>query len=107
MNVIQPTVGRVVHYYPGKNEGGPAGTVMELGSPRAAIITEVWDGRCVNLVVFNANGEVDNPGGHTSVPLIQPGDPEPDPAEGFYCAWMPYQIGQAEKTDEIRREQSS
>ena len=103
MKPIKPTVGRVVHYYPNKAEAGPPGTVMELGSPRAAIITEVWGERCVNLTVFDANGRIDEPGGHTSVPLVQPDEPEPDPQEGGYCTWMPYQLGQAERTAEAER----
>lgn len=84
--MIKPTVGRVVWFYP-------------LGSkptdqPLAAIVAHVWSDTCVNLAIFNANGvPMEKP--PTSVFLVQEGAEVP--SGGFYCAWMPYQIGQAKK----------
>ena len=71
---MTPTVGRIVYY---KNN------VKE----QAAIITEVWSDRCVNLTVFNGNGNVEY---HTSV------------VRGYGSGqwdWMPYQKAKAEAGD--------
>lgn len=46
----------------------------------------------VNLTVFDSNGVPHSP---TSIQLVQ-GD-EPKPEHGYFCAWMPYQVGQAAK----------
>lgn len=85
--MISPTVGRVVWFYPrGANQSD---------QPLAAIITRVWSDTCVNLAIFDANGvPMSNP--PTSNLLIQ--DSNPIPSGGQYCAWMPYQLGQAAKT---------
>lgn len=88
--MINPTVGRVVWYWPGQ-VGDPG-----FGSgPQAAIVTHVWSDRMVNLAVFAPNGTHYS---RTSVVLIQPGDDGAAPGRP-YCAWMPYQLGQAAKTD--------
>jgi hypothetical protein len=76
--VIEPTVGRVVHYYdspPSAHRG-----------PRLAMICYVWNSRMVNLTTCDPNG---NWSGRTSVTLVQPG--EEKPTQGAYCEWMPYQ----------------
>lgn len=91
--MIKPTVGRVVWFHP---EGGFSGVTNDKTQPLAAIVTYVWHDRMVNLVVFDHNG---TPFGKTSVQLVQ----EEDSVEGsyvpqgYYCEWMPYQIGQAAK----------
>lgn len=87
--VIKPTVGRVVWYF-------PLGRRHTKGdAPLAAIVTHVWSDTCVNLAIFDANGRtMDNP--PTSILLIQEGTTVPD---GLYCMWMPYQMGQAAKTE--------
>ena len=92
--MIKPTVGRVVLYTPLKTDG----LVYTPGEKLAAIVCKVWSDTCVNLAVFDANGIATN---RTSVPLIQE-DNQPVP-EGFYCEWMPYQIGQAAKTEELEK----
>lgn len=93
MSVIKPTVGRVVWFYPKDR------LVQE--PPLAAIVTAVWGDRCVNLAVFAPNGV---PLSHppTSVTLVQPG--EVPPGVGCYCTWMPFQIGQAQKTESLQKE---
>jgi hypothetical protein len=84
--MITPTVGRVVWYHaPGAAQGA---------QPQAAIIAFVHNDRLVNLHVIDPNGIAS---GATSVPLIQEGDNIS--LSGFYCEWMPYQKGQAAKTE--------
>lgn len=92
--MIQPTVGRVVHYVPNPADMIPGARSGEL----AAIVAAVHDDRCVNLCVIDANGE---PHGKTSVRLVQPGDPEAAPP---FCQWMPYQLGQAAKTEQLQKQ---
>lgn len=87
---IVPTVGRVVWYYPGKVEPG----VLAGEGPLAAIVAHVWSDRMVNLTVFDGNGI---PHALTSVDLAQAGDPVS--GDGRYATWMPYQLGQAAKTE--------
>ena len=79
--MIQPTVGRIVYYYPS------AQTPWHNFAPLAAIITHVWSDTCVNLAIFDANG---NPFSSTSVLLVQPDSERP--TGGHFCEWMPYQV---------------
>ena len=83
--VTLPTVGRTVYYRPVQNEF-PASN----GGIQPAIITEVWNKGCVNLAVFDANGNLHN---RTSVKFVQDGE-EPG-QDGGYAHWMPYQINKA------------
>lgn len=89
--MIKPTIGRVVWFHPSSHsaESGFAPT-----SICAAIVAHVHSDTCVNLAVFDGNGVSHS---KTSVPLYQDGDPVPD--AGYYCEWMPYQKGQAAKTE--------
>jgi len=80
--MIQPTVGRIVWYRP--KGDAPIGIGAE--PPRAAIITFVHSSWCVNLAVYDANGEHHS---RASVTLVQPDSECP---EGAYCEWMPYQV---------------
>lgn len=82
MTVIKPTVGRVVWFY---QKGHVAGD-----QPLAAMVARVWSDTCVNLAIFDANGNPVNP--PTSVLLIQD---NLVPSGGHYCTWMPFQVGQA------------
>lgn len=85
MSKIIPTIGRVVHY-------------NQNGLTMAAIVVRVWSESLVNLAVFDGNGI---PFSRTVVRLIQaPYDSPPAPNEEF-ASWMPYQIGQAAKTEEL------
>jgi hypothetical protein len=80
--MIKPTVGRVVWYRkPGKEQ------------PQAAIVAYVHSDSIVNLHVIDQAGVGR---AETSVTLRQDNEPQPD---GAYCEWMPYQIGQAAKTE--------
>lgn len=87
--MIKPTVGRVVWYRPFASDLGP----HPYDQPLAALVAHVWSDTCVNLAVFDANGNQYN---KTSVLLLQ--DDNPRPSEGF-CEWMPFQKGQAAKYD--------
>lgn len=89
--VIAPTVGRVVWYWPSPESG-----IARIGGqPLAATVAGVWSDTCVNLGFLDANGKHRNA---TSVLLVQPGAVRPD---ADYCEWMPYQKGQAAKTDSV------
>jgi len=92
--MIKPTVGRVVWFYGYESDTYPGARY----GPQAAIIVKVWSDTSVNLVVFDANGV---PMSRTSILLVQP--ESETPRHGGYCAWMPYQVGQAAKTEELEK----
>lgn len=75
--MIQPTIGRVVHYWDGAGQQ----------EPYAALITFVWNERLINLCAFDANG---NPQPRTSIQLVQPED-DIDQLD-VRAEWMPYQV---------------
>lgn len=83
--VIPPTVGRVVHV---RNR-------VDSDQPEAALVTYVWSDRLVNVAVFDASGVRHS---LQSLPLMQPGAELPE--GGPYAEWMPYQLGQAAKTEQ-------
>jgi len=89
--MIAPTVGRVVwfyHYVEGQGHKGPM----------AAIVAFVHSDTMVSLAVFSDFGGTFSRG---SVPLVQ----DDEPAPGFdYCTWMPYQKGQAAKTEALEKQ---
>lgn len=90
--MIEPTVGRVVWFY-----SAPRGP-----QPLAAIVTYVWTARMVNLVVFDANGVSRS---ETSVYLLQ--DDQRPTGQSRWCEWMPYQKGQAAKTEALEQKLGS
>lgn len=86
--IIKPTVGRVVWYYPGALDGMGA---LD-GGPMKADVVYVHNDRMVNLSIFD---HVGNHYTRNSVQLVQEGDAV---ARGVgWCQWMPYQVGQAKK----------
>ena len=90
--MIKPTIGRVVLYY----EYGK--TQYDAGEqPFSASVAYVHGERCINIGYWDHNGCAKNA---TSVALVQPGDEMP---ETGFCCWMPYQIGQAVKTEELQQ----
>lgn len=81
---MKPTVGRIVYY---KSYGTPGGEFKSVD--RAAIITQVHTDECVDLCVLNPTGMFFN----TSVMRDESG-------KGGTWDWMPYQKGQAQKTEQ-------
>lgn len=79
--MIKPTIGRIVYFWPEVSE--------REKDPLAAIITKVWDDRCINAAIFDVNGNTisDPP---TSIILVQPEDERP--LSGSIAEWMPYQV---------------
>jgi hypothetical protein len=96
--MIKPTVGRVVWFrpYPLIQDGGFI--YHGNGEPLAAIVTHVWNDQMVNLVVFDSNGSSHS---RTSVKLMQDG--EDTSMYHSYAEWMPYQKGQAAKTEQLEQ----
>ncbi len=92
--VIIPTPGRIVWYWPSAADG-----IATLpGGPLAAIVAGVHNDRSVNLAVFDSYGNAQQ---RSSVRLVQPDDDIPDTS---YASWMPYQLGQAAKTEELQEQ---
>lgn len=98
--MIQPTVGRVVHYYPDKNTA-ESNFTRHNGGPFAAVVAYVWNPRMVNLTVLDHNGQ---PHSRTSVQLVQPEDAGPAMQGMAYCEWMLYQKGQAARTEALEQQ---
>jgi hypothetical protein len=91
--MISPSIGRVVWFWPQKGIDEP-----KVEQPNAALVVYVWGDRMVNLVVFDSNG---NSRGETSVTLLQ--DDDVPNGYGRFASWMPYQTGQAAKTEALEK----
>lgn len=87
--MIKPTIGRVVHYRPAH--------LPSTEQPHAAIIAFVHSDECVNLAAFDSFG---NAYSVTRVRLHQD-ENTPPPFDSGFASWMPYQLGQAAKTEEL------
>jgi hypothetical protein len=87
--MIKPTIGRVVWFH-------PSGSTSDQ-QPLAALIAYVHSETMVNLATFDVNGVAS---GATSVFLYQ-GDT--DRPQSYYCEWMPYQQGQAARTEALEK----
>ena len=87
--VIQPTVGRRLHF---RANGSPAAMsalgIFDATQPCDAGVTYVWSPRMVNVTVTGPSGAQVN---YTSLTLRQPDDPVP-PLCNFYVEWMDYQV---------------
>jgi hypothetical protein len=90
MTNITPTVGRVVYYYPSDSEVKNENMFRYSEQPFDAHILYVWSDICVNLIVFDHAGYMHRR--HSVAINID---------DGRYprAEWMPYQKGQAAKTD--------
>lgn len=90
---IEPTIGRVVWYWPGASRY--LGTVFDDRQPFSASIAFVGLNDVVNLAVVD---HAARPLQATSVPLWDGEGERP----GVECwQWMPYQKGQAAKTEAL------
>lgn len=90
--MISPTIGRVV-LVKGREAAGQA---------EPALITYVWNDRLINVGGFDRAGV---PFAITSLVLLQDGDTAP--TTGTYAEWMPYQKGQAAKTEALEAERAA
>lgn len=86
--MIEPTVGRIVWFY---ESSAPS-------SPRAGIVAKVWNSWMVNLAVIEEDGKLTP---KIFVDLLQ--DREGPQGKFCWCEWMPYQKGQAAKTEELEK----
>lgn len=87
---LTPTIGRIVHYYPGGVADIEAGR-----QPRPAMICQVWNAHpdgvsCVNVGYLDAEGSWLSA---TSVALHSPNSTVPE--TGPFALWMPFQSNQA------------
>lgn len=92
--MIKPTIGRVVWYNPHHEFES-----IHSDQPMAALVTYVWSDNMVNLAVFDAHGTNIS---RTSVFLWQ-GDGDRPTGQSF-AEWMPFQKGQAAKTEALEKE---
>lgn len=91
MSSIKPTPGRVVWYYPSTND-----ELTTLNDqPLAAHVAAVHADGAVNLAVLDAYGTWHR---RQRVALHDSFD---ETSGGGYAAWMPYQLGQAAKTEAV------
>ena len=94
--MTQPTVGRVVWFWPSINE---LLVLPRAGQPLAAHVAAVSDdGSTVTLQVIDANGYAN---ARKDVPFVQP-NCLPPAFGGSYAEWMPYQRAQHAKPDAER-----
>jgi hypothetical protein len=93
LNVITPTVGRIVWFYKYVAGQGHKG-------PTAAIVTTTHGDTMVSICTFPHGRD---PVPISSVRLVQDDAEIP---EFDYCAWMPYQKGQAAKTEALEKQVS-
>lgn len=95
---IDPTVGRVLHYHEAIDDARLEH--IDKTKPLAAIISEVRSDGLLNLMVVAQDG---HPVGRMRVRLFQDGEEIVQPELG-YAVWMPYQKGQAAKTEEVEKQ---
>lgn len=89
---IPPEIGRKVWYFV-NNPGGLNGLVqLDPAKPFDVNIVYVHSDTLVNIAGFDHNG---TPFARISVPINAVG-----PGATAWCEWMPYQLGQAAKTQE-------
>jgi len=88
IDVIKPTIGRVVLV-----QRRPGSTDITQAEP--ALISYVWSDTMINVGGFDHNG---TPFAFTSLRLLQDDEEAP---EHCYAEWMPYQKGQAAKTEAL------
>lgn len=96
--MIKPSIGRKVWFFPATGDQ----STRHDDQPMDATVVYVHNDRMVNLGVRDHNG---NSSGRLSVPLLDEGEAPPE--HGYYAAWMPYQRGQAAKTEALESRLSS
>ena len=88
--MIKPTIGRVVWYWPSH--------LTHTSQPYAALIAHVHDDFEINVAFFDHYGVA---GADQRVLLLQDDDSYGNPGGGGWAKWMPYQKGQAAKTEAL------
>lgn len=101
MNPITPTVGRVVYFTPASTS--PLIRDYKSGVC-AALVTAVHNDNCVNLAVFDANGQHY---ARCSVCHVSTLTADDDVKKYDTWDWMPYQKGQAAKTEQLEAKLTS
>lgn len=93
MTKIIPTVGGSVLVY--LNERTIRTKALDAGAePCPALVTHVHSDRVINVAAFDRSGK---PFALVALPLVQS---EEEPPEGAcFAGWMPFQVGQAKKTE--------
>lgn len=86
--MIKPTIGRVVWFWTCAGDAEKEGA-----QPNAALVTFVHSDECVNLAVFDREGD------SKPYPAIQLWQGDGERPRSLHCEWMPYQKGQAAKVD--------
>src|SRR4051812_43109235 len=86
--MIKPTIGRQVWFWDKR-------PLSPLQQAEAATVIYVTSDTMVSLAVLSHVGA---PRAELNVPLVQDGHVTPD---FRYCEWMPYQKGQAAKTEQL------
>lgn len=94
--MIKPTVGRVVLVRRSTGHQEPTEKHPTV-QPEVGLITYVHDDVTVGVVGFDRHGDKF---AYTHMPLFQG---EGEPPGIAYAEWMPYQKGQAAKTEELER----
>lgn len=89
--MITPTIGRQVWFF-------RAGANLETDQAEAATVCYVHGESMVNLHVIDHNGVAR---AETSVSLRQPEDPPWETTP--FADWMPYQKGQAARTEQLEK----
>ena len=88
--MIIPTIGRVVWVIRPKE-------TTDIQQPEAGLVVYVWNDHLINVAGFDHNGK---PFKLPSLALVQDDEAKP---EGNFACWMPYQKGQAAKTDALEK----
>lgn len=92
MSRIEPTVGRIVHFYD-----------FNASGPYAAIITAVLAADLIRVHAFDVTDGIRGSNDVSmTVRLVQAGDVAP--AGEAYACWMPYQTGQAAKAEALEKQ---
>ena len=95
--MIKPSNGRIVWFTP--PQGEPTTIVQhDINQPLTAQIVHVWGDRMVNLVVFDSHGVM-----HAVPQVMLLQDDDAKPSLGRFAVWMPYQKGQAAKTEQLEQ----
>jgi hypothetical protein len=88
--MIPPTVGRVIWFRPIGARGGE--------QPLSASIAHVNHDGTINIGYFSPIGQA------CAAVGIEIWDGESERPTGAYCEWMPYQKGQAQKTEQLEKQ---